>query len=152
MNKALGRLPTGIAQVPPPPGCVQELQTFKQNLPIWPHRDEITRTIAGSQVCIIEGQTGSGKTTQVQQRTCHWICVLIKFFTAWNIVIWNIVTFSGTSIHTRALPLIKQTLPYDCHRTTTNCSSQCLRESLFGKGWESGAKHWLPDQTGKQVC
>lgn len=65
MNKALGRLPTGLPQVPPAPGCAEELQTFRQNLPIWPHREEIVRTIASNQVCIIEGQTGSGKTTQV---------------------------------------------------------------------------------------
>lgn len=65
MNKSLGRLPTGLPQVPPTPGCSEELQIFKQNLPIWPHRDEIVRTIASNQVCIIEGQTGSGKTTQV---------------------------------------------------------------------------------------
>ncbi|KAL0271676.1 UNVERIFIED_CONTAM: hypothetical protein PYX00_008692 [Menopon gallinae] len=67
MNKSLGRLPAGIAQIPPAPGYIEEIQQFKQNLPIWPYRDEIIRTISNNQVCIIEGETGSGKTTQVPQ-------------------------------------------------------------------------------------
>lgn len=65
MNKSLGRLPAGIAQIPPASGSSEEIQQFKQNLPIWPYRDEIIRTISNNQVCIIEGETGSGKTTQV---------------------------------------------------------------------------------------
>ncbi|KAK6644023.1 hypothetical protein RUM43_000288 [Polyplax serrata] len=67
INRALGRLPAGMAQVPPPPGCNQVLHGFRQTLPIWSQRDEIIRTIISNQVCIIQGETGSGKTTQVPQ-------------------------------------------------------------------------------------
>lgn len=64
-NKALGRLSSGVSQIPAPTNCNRAMLAFRQSLPIWPYRDEIIRTIVSSQVCIIQGETGSGKTTQV---------------------------------------------------------------------------------------
>lgn len=65
MNKSVSRLPTCIPQIPPPPGIVPDLQSFKQNLPIWNFRDDIVKVISANPVTIIEGDTGCGKTTQV---------------------------------------------------------------------------------------
>ena len=64
VNRATGRLNSGIPQVPGPRGA-GELSRAGQQLPIWPLKDDILRTIGHNQVTLLVGDTGSGKTTQV---------------------------------------------------------------------------------------
>ena len=64
----MGKLNSGIPQVPPAPGPAAfstEIASKRQDLPIWAYRQEIVQTIAQNQVTLITGDTGSGKTTQV---------------------------------------------------------------------------------------
>lgn len=44
-----------------------EIQTFRQNLPIFQHRDKIIDIVANNLFCVITGDTGSGKSTQLPQ-------------------------------------------------------------------------------------
>ena len=64
----MGKLSTGIPQVPGPPTLNAETLTTRQDLPIWLHRSDIIQSIAQNQVTLITGDTGSGKTTQVLRR------------------------------------------------------------------------------------
>ena len=68
VNRATGRLNSGIPQVPGPRGT-GELSRAGQQLPIWPLKDDILRTIGHNQVTLLVGDTGSGKTTQVSSWT-----------------------------------------------------------------------------------
>ena len=43
-----------------------DLESFRQNLPIYQYREEILQAIEGNQVTLVSGETGSGKTTQVR--------------------------------------------------------------------------------------
>ena len=40
---------------------------IRENLPIYPYKDQIIQQISSSQVVVIEGETGSGKSTQIPQ-------------------------------------------------------------------------------------
>lgn len=44
-----------------------EIKKSRENLPIYPHREELLKAIRDNQVIIIDGETGSGKTTQIPQ-------------------------------------------------------------------------------------
>ena len=71
MSRAMGKLNSGIPQVPPAPGpsaFSTEIASKRQDLPIFLHRKEIMQSIAQNQVTLITGDTGSGKTTQVLRR------------------------------------------------------------------------------------
>lgn len=46
---------------------MNETQEYRRRLPAWSLREEIVRTVRGSQVVVISGETGCGKTTQVPQ-------------------------------------------------------------------------------------
>jgi HrpA-like RNA helicase len=64
VNKSMGRLNTGVPQMPYA-AVNQELLPFRQALPIWSMRDDIINAINSNQVVVVSGDTGSGKTTQV---------------------------------------------------------------------------------------
>ena len=64
LNRAMGRLSSGISQVPTSL-CNPDLLPFRQALPIWSLKEDIMRTINSNQVVVLVGETGSGKTTQV---------------------------------------------------------------------------------------
>ncbi|KAK3929267.1 3'-5' RNA helicase YTHDC2 [Frankliniella fusca] len=66
IGRAMGRLSSGVPQVPTP-NFNPEVLSFRKNLPIWDSRDNIVCTIANNQTVLIAGETGSGKTTQVPQ-------------------------------------------------------------------------------------
>ncbi|XP_043241748.1 3'-5' RNA helicase YTHDC2-like isoform X2 [Amphibalanus amphitrite] len=66
VNRATGRLNSGIPQVPGARGT-GDLSRAGQQLPIWPLKDDILRTVGHNQVTLLVGDTGSGKTTQVPQ-------------------------------------------------------------------------------------
>ena len=62
----MGKLNSGIPQVPPSGlNLHSESTAVRQDLPIWPQRQEIIQAISQNQVVLITGETGSGKTTQV---------------------------------------------------------------------------------------
>ncbi|CAB3374299.1 Hypothetical predicted protein [Cloeon dipterum] len=82
--RILGRLSSGVAQVPPQANANPEITLQRAGLPIAAYREEILNTIGANQVTIICGETGSGKTTQVPQflleqattagKACRLIC------------------------------------------------------------------------------
>lgn len=65
MKTAVGRLNTGVPQIPPKRGD-SLLTSFQETLPIYRHTADISQSIEKNQVVLITGETGSGKTTQVR--------------------------------------------------------------------------------------
>jgi HrpA-like RNA helicase len=82
--RVLGRLSSGVAQVPIPATPSPEISQQRAGLPISVLREEVLNTISANQVTIVCGETGSGKTTQVPQfvleqatlsgKACRLIC------------------------------------------------------------------------------
>uniref|UniRef100_A0A8C3GHP6 3'-5' RNA helicase YTHDC2 n=1 Tax=Cairina moschata TaxID=8855 RepID=A0A8C3GHP6_CAIMO len=66
INKASGRLNSGIPQVPLKRG-ESEFDYFRQSLPVFEKQEEIVKIIKENKVVLIVGETGSGKTTQIPQ-------------------------------------------------------------------------------------
>ncbi|KAM9167671.1 3'-5' RNA helicase YTHDC2 isoform 2-T2 [Mergus octosetaceus] len=66
INKASGRLNSGIPQVPVKRG-ESEFDYFRQSLPVFEKQEEIVKIIKENKVVLIVGETGSGKTTQIPQ-------------------------------------------------------------------------------------
>ena len=67
LSRSMGKLNSGIAQVPPAVRQDEQIAFHRQNLPIWSKRSDILHCIDSNQVTVITGETGSGKTTQVPQ-------------------------------------------------------------------------------------
>ncbi|VDD79590.1 unnamed protein product [Mesocestoides corti] len=51
----------------PPLSIASKILEERQRLPIWPHRDELVKTVKSSDNCVIVSSTGTGKTTQLPQ-------------------------------------------------------------------------------------
>ncbi len=68
MTRAMGKLNSGIPQVPPATSTFgNDAIAKRRDLPIWTLRNEIVTSISQNQVTLVTGDTGSGKTTQVPQ-------------------------------------------------------------------------------------
>ena len=46
---------------------MKKIQTIRQNLPVYAHKDQLLKAIKQYQILIVVGETGSGKTTQIPQ-------------------------------------------------------------------------------------